>query len=124
MKKFIFICLAITATCFQSVNGQEKEPSVKDRSTMHNSAVPDWQSNYQQEMARDYIRRRAQEKTAARQARIEGMKWLGHSPSRPVVSTTPFTSSAPSWVSAAPLSYWGPGFWPSIGHSPSFGWTP
>lgn len=124
MKKFFFASLIITATCCQVANGQEKEPGVKDRSTIPSNVVPDWQSNYQQEMARDYIRRRAQEKTAARQARIEGMKWLGHSPARPVVSTTPFTSSAPSWVSGAPLSYWGPGFWPSIGHVQSPSWFP
>lgn len=124
MKKLLVTLAVVMANCASTTHAQNKEPSVKERSTIDTNAIPDWQSNYQQELARDYIRRRAQEKTAARQARIEGMKWLGHSPARPVISTTPFMSSAPAWVSAAPVGYWGPAFWPTRGHVHSPGWFP
>ena len=124
MKKLIITLFVVTATCTSAINAQDKKPEEKNSSTIVTSNVPDWQSNYQKEIARDYVRRRAQERTAARQARIEGMKWLGHSPSRPVVSTTPFMSSVPSWVSVSPQSYWGPGMYPTIGHVHSPTWVP
>lgn len=115
MKKLLTAVALTIALGSTPVSAQEKGEAVP-RPPVVNQAVPDWQSTYQQEAARDYIRRRAQEKSAARQARIEGMKWLGHSPLRPVVSTTPFMSSVPSWVPVTPTGYWGPNLWPSHGH--------
>jgi hypothetical protein len=115
MKKLLLgITLALLASAVV-VQAQEPDKTVKDRSTIVTNAVPDWQSGYQEELAREYIRRRAQERSAARQARIEGMKWLGHSPSRPLVSATPFMSSPPTWVGVAPAPYWG---WPRVGYTP------
>ena len=110
MKKLLFV-LAVVSCLSLSASGQEKGAPAKERASAAYTPPPDWQSMYQHESAKDYIRRRAQEKTAARQARIEGMKWLGHSPARPVVSTTPFMSRVPMWVSYAPTGYWGPGVW-------------
>lgn len=121
MKKLLFILAVVGCTYCGPVSAQEKPTPAKDRPA--NTSAPDFQS-YQQESAREYIRRRAQDKTAARQARIEGMKWLGHSPARPAVSATPFMSRVPSWVGVSYSGYWGSGLWPL--HSPVYSpsWIP
>jgi hypothetical protein len=125
MKKLLFVLVAVSWMCTVTANAQEKATVKKELPAVGTAApTPHWQANYQEESARDYIRRRAQAKTAARQARIEGMKWLGHSPARPVVSTTPFMSSVPSWVSVAPIGYWGPTYWPGRMHAHSAEWLP
>lgn len=119
MKKLLFILALVGCSYCGPVTAQEKPTPTKERPA--NTSAPDWQQSYQQESAREYIRRRAQDKTAARQARIEGMKWLGHSPARPVVSATPAMSRVPSWVGVSYSGYWGPGL-----HSPIYspGWLP
>jgi hypothetical protein len=121
MKKLLLMLAVIGCGYCNEANSQEKG-TAKERPA--NTSAPDWQQSYQQESAREYIRRRAQDKTAARQARIEGMKWLGHSPARPVVSTTPFMGRAPSWAGVSYTGYWGPGLYPvrAPGYSPS--WLP
>jgi hypothetical protein len=124
MKKLVLTLSVICcALCPITAMAQDKGPGVENRSPAGNSG-PDWQSSYQEELARDYIRRRAQERTAARQARIEGLKWLGYSPARPIVSATPFMSSPPTWASVAPTGYWGPVFWPTLRHGHTPGWLP
>jgi hypothetical protein len=115
-SRLVCALVILGANCIAFANGQDREPGDPQSPALVTNSVPDWQSRYQEETARDYIRRRAQEKTAARQARIEGMRWLGHSPARPVVSTTPFMSRVPSWVGASPTSYWGSPFWPVRGY--------
>jgi hypothetical protein len=65
---------------------------------------PEWYSSTNQESPKEYIRRRAQEKAEARRARIEGMRWIGYSPLRPTVSSTPFFAHPPTW-GPVPSSY-------------------
>lgn len=45
------------------------------------------------------VRRAAEQRAAARDARIEARKWFGYSNARPVASHTPFTNwSGPQWA--------------------------
>jgi hypothetical protein len=102
-----------------SVSVQAQEPDafapahrvVGDSASAHQPGpMRSWTTN-RKEMAREYIRVRAQEKAEARTARIEGMRALGFSPQRPTVNATPFTSHPPTW---AVSSHWGYPFGNSI----------
>lgn len=121
MKKLVFSCFVLALMVSSQAIGQEPVAPAPRPEAAENR-IPDWQPSYQSETARDYIRKRAQEKTAARQARIEGMKWMGYSPSRPSVSSTPFMSSPPRWVAVSPQAYWGPGFWAARPYSGPVVW--
>ena len=85
-----------------NLRAQERAPRNVDKdnipvSPSASDARRDWSDPYRLESGRVYLQRRAQEQTAAREARIEGMRWLGYSPLRPTASGTPFMSHAPTW---------------------------
>jgi hypothetical protein len=122
MKKLLLTLLVAISAGASSLAAQEPVQGTVGQTSLINNSTRDWQSTYQEESARDYIRRRAQEQSAARRARIEGMKWVGHSPSRPMVSATPFMSNPHRWVGVTPTGYWGPGFWSTRGMSYSPVW--
>ena len=48
------------------------------------------------------VRRKAAWKAAQRRQRLEGMKRIGYSPSRPPTSTVPFMSSPSRWIIVPP----------------------
>ena len=119
MKTLPYLLFVATLVLVAPVSAQEPV-AVPARPAGAETRQPDWQAHSRDITAHEYIQRRAQEKTAARQARIEGMKWIGYSPSRPVVSGTPFMSTAPRWVAVSPRAYWSPAFWsvrPYVGPS-------
>jgi hypothetical protein len=62
------------------------------------------------------IRRKAEARTAAREARIAAMKWYGMSNARPQVNPVPFTGSySPAWIGNGRNNYnWYGLGWPSV----------
>ncbi len=62
------------------------------------------------------VRRKAEARTAAREARIASMKWYGMSNSRPQANPIPFMGTySPTWVGNSYDRYdWHPGWWPSV----------
>jgi hypothetical protein len=118
MKQFIWTLAACLGWPLLSIQAQElprpanvrQEPAAVAAAPQH-GAPQAWSSSYQRESSREYLRRRAQEKAEARQARIEGLRWLGFSASRPTVSTTPFTSHPPSWGAFTVGTYWQYPYW-------------
>ena len=76
---------------------------------------------YQQELRRhddpkQAIRRKAEARTAAREARIESMKWYGMSNARPQANPVPFMGSySPTWIGSGSERYdWYGIGWPSV----------
>ena len=78
-------------------SGPPHRPASDSDSANQPGPARSWTASNREEMARDYIRLRAQEKAEARRARIEGMRALGYSPLRPTTTSTPFTSHPPMW---------------------------
>jgi hypothetical protein len=118
MKKTLLTFAALTGFSLTSGAAQElpRPPAPRDGAGVtlpgpQPAAQRTWSSSYQQETARDYIRRRAQEKAEARQARIEGMRWLGYSPLRPTVNAVPYTSHLPAWTPFGVGAYWYQPYW-------------
>lgn len=68
-------------------------------------------SGYRQESAREYLQRRAQAKVESRQARLDAMRWMGYSPSRPTVTAVPFSGYTPTWGAYSVGHYWSHPFW-------------
>ena len=95
--------LFLTLVCM-SVQAQEADSFVGAQLPMGEGASAHqprsgrpWTSAAREELAREYIRGRAQEKAAARRDRIEGMRAMGFSPQRPTVNAAPFMSHPPTW---------------------------
>jgi hypothetical protein len=115
MKKLVLTVAALAGFSITTGKAQElpRPPAARDNASVVLPSQPRaWtSSSYQQESAREYIRRRAQEKAEARTARIEGMKWLGYSPLRPTVNAVPFTSHLPAWTPFGFGAYWNHPYW-------------
>lgn len=117
-RTFLFV---VAISCLASVRGAGQEPNLdNDRPRRADGnpftpppqlGSPEWYGVTHEETSRDYIRRRAQEKAEARRARIEGMRWLGYSPLRPTVSSTPFFAHPPTWSAVPSYPYPGTGMY-------------
>lgn len=68
-----------------------------------------WLYLHQEQRAEDpqtIVRRKAQEKAAARRNRIAAQRWFGFSAARPKTNPTPWTSGySPTWVGNGSLPY-------------------
>jgi hypothetical protein len=114
MKK-VLLTISVMASWIASAEAQDLAgPGTvrNDKPAPHAvAAVPTTYGSYQQESSREYLLRRARERAEARQARIEGMRWLGYSSLRPTVTATPFSAQPPTWGAFTVGAYWSYPYW-------------
>jgi hypothetical protein len=118
----IAFAAALLIACGQTLNAQDDvafgEPSAASPSDQPVAVPADispevWvymQSLKRYDDPKQAVRRKAEERSARRRARLESQRWYGISPLRPSASPLPFMgSAAPSWVGNS----WDPYRWVS-----------
>ena len=126
--------LALAVSAFAQEVNEGKEPAPADAvrhvaRESHAEKLPELNPSqvtpelylYMQDLRRhddpqQAVRRKAEARTAAREARIEAMKWYGMSNARPQANPVPFMGSySPTWVGSRNERYdWYGLSWPSV----------
>lgn len=98
MKCLIPALLFVLSVLTVTANGQDPFeqvlPAVQGRSDMN--AWADQDPRY--DTPKQAVQRKAAWKAAQRRQRLESMKRIGYSPSRPPTSAVPYMSAAPRWI--------------------------